>query len=257
MIVQRPHIEEEVVNENRSRFIVEPLEPGFGYTLGNTLRRTLLARIPGAAITNVRIEGVQHEFSTIPGVVEDVVDIILNLKGVVLRIEVDGPQTLYLSAKGKGDVTAGDIKAPAGVEVINEDHHLASLSTSGKLEIGPVVKRRRARAVVHQDVWRIPSVPVKPIFSTDQPHLWRHLGHQLAGRLTGSKQAGVVVPLFDRQRRGGLERKGPAAGQRPHQSHCRGCRKPPHGTITVSPAWSNTSRGASSPLDTRSKNRTS
>ena len=141
LIVQRPHIEEDVVDENRSRFIVEPLEPGFGYTLGNTLRRTLLSRIPGAAITSVRIEGVQHEFSTIPGIVEDVVDIILNLKGVVLRIEADGPQTLYISAKGKGDVTAGDIKAPAGVEVINGDHHLAALSSSGKLEIEMACER--------------------------------------------------------------------------------------------------------------------
>ncbi|WKZ82185.1 MAG: DNA-directed RNA polymerase subunit alpha [Acidimicrobiia bacterium] len=135
LIVQRPQIEEVVVDECRSRFIVEPLEPGFGYTLGNTLRRTLLSRIPGAAITSVRIEGVQHEFSTVPGIVEDVVDIILNLKGVVLRVEVDGPQTLYLSARGKGDVTAGDIKAPAGVEVVNPDLHIASLSSSGKLEI--------------------------------------------------------------------------------------------------------------------------
>ena len=141
LIVQRPQIEEEGVGENRSQFIVEPLEPGFGYTLGNTLRRTLLSRIPGAAITNVRIEGVQHEFSTIPGIVEDVVDIILNLKGVVLRIEADGPQTLYISAKGKGDVTAGDIKAPAGVEVINGDHHLAALSSSGKLEIEMACER--------------------------------------------------------------------------------------------------------------------
>ena len=141
LIVQRPQIEEEVVDENRSRFIVEPLEPGFGYTLGNTLRRTLLSRIPGAAITNVRIEGVQHEFSTISGVVEDVVDIILNLKGVVLRIEVDGPQTLYVSAKGKGDVTAGDIKAPAGVDVVNSDHHIASLSSSGQLEIEMTCER--------------------------------------------------------------------------------------------------------------------
>jgi DNA-directed RNA polymerase subunit alpha len=135
LIVQRPQIEEEVVDDDRSRFIVEPLEPGFGYTLGNTLRRTLLARIPGAAITSVRIEGVQHEFATVTGVTEDVVDIILNLKQVVLRIDVDGPQVLYLNAKGKGDVTAGDIKAPAGVEIVNPDHHIATLSSSGKLEI--------------------------------------------------------------------------------------------------------------------------
>ncbi|MEE8498024.1 MAG: DNA-directed RNA polymerase subunit alpha [Acidimicrobiia bacterium] len=141
LIVQRPQIEEEVVADHRSRFVVEPLEPGFGYTLGNTLRRTLLSRIPGAAITSVRIEGVQHEFSTIPGVVEDVVDIILNLKGVVLRFDVEEPQALYLSAKGKSDVTAGDLKLPPGVEVMNGDHHLATMSASGKLEIEMVCER--------------------------------------------------------------------------------------------------------------------
>jgi len=141
LIVQRPQIDEEPVSDIRSRFIIEPLEPGFGYTLGNTLRRTLLSRIPGAAITSLRIEGVQHEFSTIAGVIEDVVDIILNLKGVVLRFEVEEPQTLYLSAKGKGEVTAGDFKLPADVEVINKDHHIASLSASGKLEVEMVAAR--------------------------------------------------------------------------------------------------------------------
>jgi DNA-directed RNA polymerase subunit alpha len=141
LIVQRPQIEEEPLTKNRSRFIVEPLEPGFGYTLGNTLRRTLLSRIPGAAITSVRIEGVQHEFSTIPGVVEDVVDLILNLKGVVLRIESEVPETIYLSAKGKGEATAGDLKVPAGVEVINSDHAIATLSASGKLEMEMTVER--------------------------------------------------------------------------------------------------------------------
>ncbi len=134
LIVQRPQIEEEKVTDVRSRFVVEPLEPGFGYTLGNTLRRTLLSRIPGAAITSVRIEGVQHEFTAIEGVVEDVVDLILNLKQVVLRMDVDEPQTIYLSAKGKADVSAGDLKLPAGVEVVNPDLHLASLSSSGRLE---------------------------------------------------------------------------------------------------------------------------
>jgi DNA-directed RNA polymerase subunit alpha len=141
LIVQRPQIEEQPVSDSRSRFVVEPLEPGFGYTLGNTLRRTLLARIPGAAITSVRVEGVQHEFSTVTGVVEDVVDIILNLKGVVLRVEVDEPQTVYLSAKGKGDVVAGDLKVPAGVEVVNTGHHIAALSTSGRLEMEMTVER--------------------------------------------------------------------------------------------------------------------
>ena len=142
LIVQRPQIEEIQVSETRSRLVVEPLEPGFGYTLGNTLRRTLLSRIPGAAITTVRIEGVQHEFSTVEGVVEDVVDLLLNLKQVVLRIEGTEPQhTLYLSAKGKGEVTAGAIKCPAGVEVVGGDLHLATMSASGRLEIEMTAER--------------------------------------------------------------------------------------------------------------------
>ena len=167
LIVQRPTIEEEVLTDDRSRFIVEPLEPGFGYTLGNTLRRTLLARIPGAAISSVRIEGVQHEFSTVEGVVEDVVDFILNLKQVVLYTDLEEPQTLYLSARGKQEVTASDIKAPAGVEIINGDLHLASLSSSGKLEVEMVVERgvgyRSAERNNRND--SIGVIPIDSIFS--------------------------------------------------------------------------------------------
>jgi DNA-directed RNA polymerase subunit alpha len=167
LITQRPTIEEEVLSDNRSKFIVEPLEPGFGYTLGNTMRRTLLSRIPGAAITSVRIDGVQHEFSTIEGVVEDVVDLILNLKQVVLRIDDPEVQTLYLSAKGKGEVTAADIKAPAGVEVVNGDLHLASLSASGKLEIELTAERgvgyRSADRNNKSDT--IGVIPIDSIFS--------------------------------------------------------------------------------------------
>lgn len=167
LITQRPTIEEEPVAENRSRFIVEPLEPGFGYTLGNTMRRTLLSRIPGAAITSVRIDGVQHEFSTIEGVVEDVVDFILNLKQVVLRIDSDESQTLYLSAKGSGDVTAGDLKAPAGVEIVNGGLHLATLSVSGRLEVELTAERgvgyRSADRNQKSDT--IGVIPIDSIFS--------------------------------------------------------------------------------------------
>src|SRR5262252_3428454 len=113
LIVTRPKIEEEVMSPTRSKFSVEPLEPGFGYTLGNALRRTLLSSIPGAAISSVRIDGVLHEFSTIPKVTEDVTDVILNLKELVLRSELDEPATVYLKAKGPGEVTAGDISPPA------------------------------------------------------------------------------------------------------------------------------------------------
>jgi DNA-directed RNA polymerase subunit alpha len=167
LITQRPTIEEESLSDNRSKFIVDPLEPGFGYTLGNTMRRTLLSRIPGAAITSVRIDGVQHEFSTIEGVVEDVVDLILNLKQVVLRIEDSEVQTLYLSAKGKGEVTAADLKAPAGVEVINGDLHLASMSANGKLEIELTAERgvgyRSADRNNKSDT--IGIIPIDSIFS--------------------------------------------------------------------------------------------
>jgi DNA-directed RNA polymerase subunit alpha len=167
LITQRPTIEEEPVAENRSRFIVEPLEPGFGYTLGNTMRRTLLSRIPGAAITSVRIDGVQHEFSTIEGVVEDVVDFILNLKQVVLRIDSDESQTLYLSAKGSGDVTAGDLKAPSGVEIVNGGLHLATLSASGRLEVELTAERgvgyRSADRNQKSDT--IGVIPIDSIFS--------------------------------------------------------------------------------------------
>ena len=141
LIVQRPTIEEEPKGDIRSDFVVAPLEPGFGYTLGNTLRRTLLARIPGAAITSIRIEGIQHEFSTMAGVVEDVVAFILNLKQVVLRMATEETQTLYLSAKGKCEVTAADLVLPAGVEVVNADKHLATLSAKGVLEVELTAER--------------------------------------------------------------------------------------------------------------------
>jgi len=167
LITQRPTIEEEQLTDDRSKFVIEPLEPGFGHTLGNTMRRTLLARIPGAAITSVRIDGVQHEFSTIDGVVEDVVDFILNLKQVVLRVESDEQQTLYLSAKGKGEVTAGDITAPAGVEIANSGLHLATLSTSGKLEVELTAERgvgyRSAEKNKKSDT--IGVIPIDSIFS--------------------------------------------------------------------------------------------
>ncbi len=140
-IVARPQIQEEPVSPTRSRFVIEPLEPGFGYTIGNSLRRTLLSSIPGAAISSVRIEGVLHEFSTIPKVQEDVTDIILNLKELVIRSELDEPVTMYLKAKGPGEVMAGDIAPPAGVEILNPDLHIATLGKGASLEMEMVVER--------------------------------------------------------------------------------------------------------------------
>ena len=167
LIVQRPQIEEQPVSDYRSRFLVEPLEPGFGYTLGNTLRRTLLSRIPGAAVTSLQIEGVQHEFSTVPGVVEDVVDIILNVKQIVVRLQDTDTHTLYLSAKGPGDVTASQLKVPAGVEIVNGDLHIATLSANARFEmeltVGPGVGYRSADRNKSADA--IGIIPIDSIFS--------------------------------------------------------------------------------------------
>ena len=119
LIAQRPTLSEESVDTYRSRFVIEPLEPGFGYTLGNSLRRTLLSSIPGASVTSIKIDGVLHEFSTLEGVKEDVTEIILNLKGLVVSSEHDEPVTMYLRKSGAGDVTAADI-APRSEEHTSE-----------------------------------------------------------------------------------------------------------------------------------------
>ena len=143
LIAQRPGLTEDQVEEFRSRFVIEPLEPGFGYTIGNSVRRTLLSSIPGAAVTSIRIEGVLHEFSTVPGVTEDVIDIILNLKELVVSSEHDEPVPMYLRKQGPGQVTAADIASPAGVEVHNPDLRIAMLNSKGELEMELTVERGR------------------------------------------------------------------------------------------------------------------
>ena len=143
LISQRPTLHEEFVTESRSRFTIEPLEPGFGYTIGNSLRRALLSSIPGAAVTSVRIDGVLHEFSTITGVTEDVTEIVLNLKHLVVSSEDDEPVTMYLRKQGPGEVTGADIVPPAGVTIHNPDLHIATLSEKGKLDMELVVERGR------------------------------------------------------------------------------------------------------------------
>jgi DNA-directed RNA polymerase subunit alpha len=168
LISQRPTLSEESLAENRSQFIIEPLEPGFGYTLGNSLRRTLLSSIPGAAVTSIRIDGVLHEFTTVPGVKEDVTDIILNLKGLVVSSDEDEPVTMYLRKQGPGTVTAGDIVPPAGVNVHNPDMHIATLNDKGKLEIELVVERGRGYvpAVMNKASGaEIGRIPVDSIYS--------------------------------------------------------------------------------------------
>ena len=141
---QIPRITAESVEENRGSFTVEPLDRGFGYTFGNSLRRVLLSSLAGAAVTSVRIEGVAHEFSTIKGVTEDVTDIVLNLKGIVCRMHSDATEVeAPLVVTGPGDITAKDIDLPAGVEVLNPDVHIATLEKKTKLELYLTVGRGR------------------------------------------------------------------------------------------------------------------
>src|ERR1700704_4571121 len=141
---QVPRITTETVEENRGSFAIEPLDRGFGYTFGNSLRRVLLSSLAGAAVTSVGIEGVAHEFSTIKGVKEDVTDIVLNLKGIVCRMHSDATEVeAPLVVTGPGDVTAKDIDLPAGVEVLNPEVHVASLEKKTKIKLYLTIGRGR------------------------------------------------------------------------------------------------------------------
>jgi DNA-directed RNA polymerase subunit alpha len=135
LILQRPDISQEDVSTNRAKFSIEPLEPGFGLTLGNTMRRALLSRVPGVAVTGVKIQGVNHEFTSVPGVVEDVLDLLLNLKRLVLNVQDQENHTLTVKAKEPGDVTAAQIQCPAGVEVVNTDLKICTLSGDATLDM--------------------------------------------------------------------------------------------------------------------------
>ncbi|TFB15778.1 DNA-directed RNA polymerase subunit alpha [Microbacterium sp. 3H14] len=168
LIAQRPTLTEEKIVENRSRFIIEPLEPGFGYTIGNALRRSLLSSIPGAAVTSVRIDGVLHEFSTIPGVKEDVTEIILNIKQLVVSSERDEPITAYLRKTGAGEVTAADISAPAGVEVHNPELVIATLNETAKFELELTIERGRGYVSATQnrnEYAEAGQIPIDSIYS--------------------------------------------------------------------------------------------
>lgn len=133
--IDKPSIEALDLTEDGTygKFVMEPLERGYGITIGNSLRRVLLNSLPGYAITSVKIDNVLHEFSTVEGVKEDVTEIVLNLKGVILKIHGDGPKTVYVDAKGKCEVTAGDIKTDSDVEILNPEHHIATLSDGASL----------------------------------------------------------------------------------------------------------------------------
>jgi DNA-directed RNA polymerase subunit alpha len=166
---QVPRITTEAVQDNRGSFTVEPLERGFGYTFGNSLRRVLLSSLQGAAVTSVRIEGVAHEFSTINGVKEDVTDIVLNLKGVVCRMHSDATEVeAPLVATGPGEITAKDIDLPAGVEILNPDSHVATLDKKTKLEVYLTIGSGRGYRPAEDnksDDQPIGVIPIDSIFS--------------------------------------------------------------------------------------------
>ena len=168
LIAQRPTLTEESISDHRSAFVIEPLEPGFGYTLGNSLRRTLLSSIPGAAVTGIRIDGVLHEFSTVNGVKEDVTEIILNVKNLVVSSEHDEPITAYLRKQGAGQVTAADISAPAGVEIHNPDLHIATLNDKASFELELTIERGRGYVSAAQnrnEFAEAGHIPVDSIYS--------------------------------------------------------------------------------------------
>lgn len=135
--IEKPNIEVFTQEEDQTygKFVLEPLERGFGTTLGNSMRRVLLSSLPGYAITSVKIDGVLHEFSTIPGVKEDVTEIILNLKSVIIKLNGDAPKTVYIEASGAGEVTAGDIKCDSEVEIFNPELHIATLDKDARLSM--------------------------------------------------------------------------------------------------------------------------
>jgi DNA-directed RNA polymerase subunit alpha len=168
LVIQRPTVEAiDEEQDNRQRFSISPLEPGFGHTLGNSLRRTLLSSIPGAAVTEVRFDDAIQEFDTIPGVTEDITDIILNLKDLVLTSESDAPVTLRLDVRGPAEVTAKDIQLTADVEILNQDLHIASLNGKGRLSVDITVDRGRGYVPADRNKQgsTIGIIPVDSIYS--------------------------------------------------------------------------------------------
>jgi DNA-directed RNA polymerase subunit alpha len=169
MDFQVPKIVHEEVNEDRGVFVIEPLDRGFGYTFGNSLRRVLLSSLEGAAVTSAKIEGVAHEFTTLPGVREDVTDILLNLKNLICRLHGESPEIeVHLSKRGSGPVKASDIEAPADLEILNPELEIAHLAEKGKLEITLTIGR--GRGYVPAEMNRGPEhtigvIPLDSIFS--------------------------------------------------------------------------------------------
>jgi len=183
---QIPRITSDNVEENRGSFTIEPLDRGFGYTFGNSLRRVLLSSLAGAAVTSVRIEGVAHEFSTIKGVKEDVTDIVLNLKGIVCRMHSDATEVeAPLVVTGPGEITANDIDLPAGVEVLNPDAHIATLEKKTKLELYLTIGRGRGYRVAEDNKSPDQPIGVIPIDSIFSPV--RRVAYGVEGARVGQR----------------------------------------------------------------------
>ena len=158
---EKPKLECVEMSENYGRFVVEPLERGFGMTLGNSMRRVLLSSLPGVAATSIRIDGVLHEFSTIEGVKEDVTEIILNLKGLICKLHSQGPKKVVIDAAGECEVTAGDILPDSDVEIINPELHLATLDENGKLHMEIMLDHGRGYVVADRN--KRPDMPIGEI----------------------------------------------------------------------------------------------
>ena len=171
--IEKPRIEclESPADESYGKFVVEPLERGYGTTLGNSLRRVLLSSLPGTAVTRIKIAGVQHEFSTIPGVKEDVTEIVLNVKGIIARLHSQTPKTVYIEASGECEVTAGDIKSDAEVEILNPDHHIATLGPDASLSMELVVSHGRGYVVADRNKPATPVIGMIPVDSIYTPVL--------------------------------------------------------------------------------------
>ncbi len=168
--IEKPKIECVELKEDGTygKFVIEPLERGYGTTLGNALRRILLSSLPGVAATSVKIENVLHEFSTVQGVKEDVTELVLNIKGLALKMNGEGPKTIYIDAKGEGEVTGADIRTDGDVEVVNKDIHIATLDSDGKLYMEITVDRGRgyvSQIKNKSDNQPINTIPVDSIYT--------------------------------------------------------------------------------------------
>jgi DNA-directed RNA polymerase subunit alpha len=169
--IERPRIEciETPEDESYGKYVVEPLERGYGTTLGNSLRRILLSSLPGTAVTTVKIAGIQHEFSTIPGIKEDVTEIILNIKGIIAKLHTDKAKTVYIEASGDCVVTAGDIKADGEVEILNPELHIATLSGDASLSMELTIDHGRGYMSAERNKLHQPIIGVIPIDSIYTP----------------------------------------------------------------------------------------